>query len=144
MGPLIRMEVRCCCEPGKLLGHMQVTRDMYSSMRLCIPVAGPGGFGSFELDILEFQDAIGNRYRAMQAHVDDLPTLRRIGGFEELMDEHSIHTMNMATLRLKRDQHWEHAAVSRVDGDRIGQERHAKLAREFAEEISRRVRAGEE
>jgi len=48
--------------------------------------------------------------------------------------------MSLETLRRKRDQEWELAGMARMDRDKADELRHTAKAREYAAEISTRLR----
>jgi len=80
---LVHAEVRCCCAPGKLLGHLDVEDSYLRHKYFNIPIMVEGEIASLQLDVGVIDDNRGNRYRAFQAHESDLPILRKMPVFVE-------------------------------------------------------------
>lgn len=95
---LMRYEVRCCCQPQKLLGWLEAperaTTVSYMIRRALIlddeanAIDGPAAIEHIELPITEIYfgsicDLESKRYRAIKAEGTPIETLRRIPGFIE-------------------------------------------------------------
>lgn len=70
-------------------------------------------------------------------------TTQRVLGWRPLPPHLDLVNMPMEQLRRKRHQAWEMADTTRQAGDAAGQQRHTRDANTYAEEIGRRIRAGE-
>lgn len=77
---LFNAEVRCCCEPSKLLGWLEMDDSHLQHSYFCIPLWPTGRLDLRIRGILGH----GSYYRAIEAHETDLPTLRMVQGFKEL------------------------------------------------------------
>lgn len=87
-----RVEIRCCCEPGKLLGTIEtdLSRHQYAALFIFMHDGpdmedGPSYWHVSQLALWvgAFVDGEGNVYRALKADRKQLPLLRQISSFEE-------------------------------------------------------------
>lgn len=83
----MKLEVRCCCVPNKLLGWIDLSPGMASiadkAQRIYYPDPENGPFGRIELPIAIVQHTDGRRYRAFKSNEYPLEVLLRIPGFTE-------------------------------------------------------------
>jgi hypothetical protein len=84
----VKLEVRCCCQPQKLLGWLEVPdpnarRVMFrlsARFGYCDP-GSPPSVVQFDIATIHFAD--GRHYRAVKAEGAPLELLRRIRSFRE-------------------------------------------------------------
>lgn len=79
------IEVRCCCQPRKLLGYMNI--PMPKTQYVVFPLAprpGDMGFSSLQLPLAVFVDERGNRHKAFKSEETPIEVLRRVGCFIEV------------------------------------------------------------
>lgn len=78
------MEVRCCCLPEKLLGHLDVAPGL---QRVRYPLLTSYNihmdFEVIELEVCEFVGDNGIFYKCLKARDIPIETLRKIPGFKE-------------------------------------------------------------
>lgn len=80
---MFRVEIRCCCEPGKLLGTIEATYR--GGVAHLIARLGPDD-ETPRCAMLEwgvFRDSSGHEYRALKADRNQLPFLRKLSTFKE-------------------------------------------------------------
>ena len=82
----MRLEVRCCCKPKKLLGWMEVSEDSVRGrcLRFIVPPKwnGPAIFEAVDLEIADYFDG-EKHYTALKDNEVPLKTLRLIPSFTE-------------------------------------------------------------
>jgi hypothetical protein len=76
------IEVRCCCQPRKLLGYLDIPTPRAG--HIVFPLPGERGFDSLSLPVATFQDENGNRYKAIKSEETPIETLRRLPCFIEV------------------------------------------------------------
>lgn len=94
----IRLEVRCCCDPSKLLGYLQVpARLAYTGAKIGIPVlegllleAGQeprAQYGRIDLEVGRVcaEGERGEGHLAVKSNDTSIEALRKIPGFEEVL-----------------------------------------------------------
>ncbi len=95
----MRLEVRCCCTPGKLLGWIDWPDDMRSSVRLPVvsSMTVEEGFLKISGDMTESvpyesavltlcdfrKEALSRPYKAVKSNDVPIEVLRKIPGFQE-------------------------------------------------------------
>lgn len=91
-GEEMKVEVRCCCNPVKLLGHVEIP-ERFVGNRVCLPLKPVSPFDPYEqiwFDYAEFY--IGSIYGMALKNVDrPIETLMRIPGFVPEYDESISH-----------------------------------------------------
>jgi hypothetical protein len=96
---MVRLEVRCCCNPNRLLGWVQVADPSDKSVRLSLRVPMPSiedmlkekPVGNTKDLFLELPIAtlnlLGDVWRAVKAEGTPIETLRRVVGFVENLED---------------------------------------------------------
>lgn len=92
---MTRLEVRCCCQPRRLLGWLEVPDPGAPSVVVPVvslnsvdgsPVQRPEpSFSTFTLPLANLRDEVGHMRRAVKAEGMSIETLRSVPGFVEAM-----------------------------------------------------------
>lgn len=93
MADMRYLEVRCCCQPMKLLGYLPATGPLSAKMRFVIwgePDDNSIGYEYVELSIGTICVPPDNRYGVIKAEGMTLEELRRIPSFRETAEEEQI------------------------------------------------------
>lgn len=82
----MKYEVRCCCQPQKLLGWVELANFQSRSYTFSLRVPGERSFDYLSLQLCPFINENGRQYLAFKADGVPLETLRRIPSFIENTD----------------------------------------------------------